>query len=76
MFASLLGILGSALSIWDNKEKRKYIDKMLQLKKDYYEEFNKPLAVRSDAVLDNLEFELRNLADAVAADIGKQNAPN
>ena len=74
MVAALFSILNSALSIWANKEKTKYQDRLLSLKRDYYAEYNKPLSERSDAVLDNLEFELRLLSDAVAANLGKQDA--
>lgn len=68
-FTALLGIIDAALQIWESKEKTKYIDKRMQLEKDYYAEFNKPHETRSSAVLDNLEFELRVLAQTIASDI-------
>lgn len=74
MFAALAKALGAGLSIWESKEKNKYRDKLLSLKKAYYEEFNKPESVRSDAVLDNLEFELRILAESFASSVGESNA--
>jgi hypothetical protein len=64
MFEALANTLASAFSIWDHKEKTKYIDTLMGLKKDYYEEYNKDSAHRSDAVLDRLEFELRVLSAA------------
>lgn len=69
--SSILAIIAAALSIWESKEKRKYQDEKLSIEKAYYEEQNKPPEIRSDAVLDNLEFRLRILASALAADIGK-----
>jgi hypothetical protein len=68
-FGSLLGIIEAALSIWESKLRQKYIDKVEELKRDYYVESNKPIAERSDAVLDNLEAELRITAASLAADI-------
>jgi hypothetical protein len=71
MWTALAQTLASALSIWDHKEKNKYIDKLISLKKDYNAEFNKSPANRSDAVLDNLEFELRLLCSGFVASAGK-----
>ncbi len=77
MFLALVGVLEAALRLWDDKEKHKYQDKLLALKKAYYEEYNKNPERRSDAVLDNLDFELRILSSGfVSASIGKQNAAN
>lgn len=61
MAADILLILGTALSIWDHKEKNKYLDKYLALKEQYHQEFNKPDDSRSDSLLDNLEYQLRLL---------------
>lgn len=62
MFELILGLLEVGLQLWLEKEKNKYTDRMLDLKRRYYEEFNKPDNVRSNAILDNVEFELRQLA--------------
>jgi len=72
--ASIFGIIEALLSIWEHKEKDKYNAKVKQLKADYYAEINKPDDKRSDAVLDNLLFELRITADALAAQVRIQNA--
>lgn len=69
MFALILGIVEAALSIWSSKLKQKYIDKVENLKRDYYAEINKPREQQSDAVLDNLEFELRLATASLAADM-------
>lgn len=68
-FASLLGIISAVLDLVVLKEKRKYIDEKLAIEKAYYDEQNKPPELRSDAVLDTLEFRLRILAAALAADL-------
>ena len=70
MFPIILQILSAALSIWASKEKTKYIDRLVELKTEYFREINKPEADRSDAVLDNLEFQLRTLALAFSAEVG------
>jgi hypothetical protein len=74
MVDSVLKLLGAALSIWDSKEKVKYIAQKEQLEKDWYAEYNKDLAERSDAVLDNIRFQLCELSDLVAAQIGASRA--
>lgn len=70
---ALFNILASALSIWDSKEKTKYIDEKIRLEKRFYEEYNKDLAIRSDAVLDDVQLQLRILCNNVAAAIGAKN---
>lgn len=69
MFLAILGIVEAALSIWASKLRQKYIDKVESIKRAYYAEMNKPAVDRSDAVLDNLLFELRITAASLAADI-------
>ncbi len=76
MFASFLKALASGLSLWESKEARKYVDRLEKIKREYYEEINKPDQERSDAVLDNLEFELRLLSDSFSTSVGESNAKN
>lgn len=76
MVGAVLAILGSALSIWDSKEKTKYVDRVLFLKKEWYEEINKPENDRDDSVLDHIEWELNLLCHTVASLIGAQNSPS
>lgn len=71
MLEILFKVLGAGLSIWDSKEKTKYTDQLIQLKKDFYEEFNKGPGHRSNAVLDNIERELLILAEVFASSAGK-----
>lgn len=76
MFDLLLRVLEKALGLETSLESRKYQDKFIRLKGDYYEEFNKDLAIRSDAVLDNIRRELCDLADSFSASPGKPVTPN
>lgn len=74
MFTVILGILEAGLSLWANKEKHKYVDKLIALKKEYYAEINKPYEQRNNAALDGIEFELRILAVAFASDVSREKA--
>lgn len=71
MIESLIAVLGTGLKLWESKESRKYIDKLIKLKREYYEESN--LERPDMAKLDNLKFELRLLSQAFAAEAGKPN---
>ena len=76
MIDSLFKALAAGLSIWESKEKTKYVDQLMSLKKDYYAEWNKDPAIRSDAVLDDIKLKLRILCDAFSTGvIGKDSAP-
>lgn len=72
MFEALAQALAAGLQLWKSAESRKYVDKLMALRKAYHEEFNKDDDHRSDAVLSNIEWELRNLAVAFSATVGKQ----
>lgn len=74
MIDSIFKLLGAGLSLWDTKEKTKYQDKFIKLKKDWYEEYNKADNERSDAVLDNILFELNLLCNSFAAQVGNENS--
>lgn len=76
MFEVLFNVLNAGLILWSNKEKRKYIDELMHLKEQFYEEYNKPITSRSDAILDHIDFKLRVLGTAFAADVGKSNSPD
>lgn len=72
---ALFELAGAALSIWKSKEARKYLDEKIKLEKDFYEEYNKPIGKRSDAVLDNIDRELRILCSNLSSAIGASNTP-
>ena len=66
---AILQIIGAILSIIEMKNRRKYIDRKLELEKTWYEEYNKPRAERNNAILDTTEFEIVALARTIAADL-------
>lgn len=72
MFLALLETLSAGLSLWEHKEKNKYVDAVIELKRKWYEEYSKDPADRNHNVLDNLDVELRIIAAAFAAAVGKQ----
>jgi len=74
MVPAIIQLVDVILDIVKIKIERKYIDQYLELKRAWYEETNKADAVRSDAVLDNLKFELRVVSEAIAADARAKNA--
>lgn len=74
MFETLAAALLTGLSLWEHKEKTKLADKVIELKRLRYEEQNKSEDLRSDAVLDNLEFELRLAAHAFYSLVREQNS--
>lgn len=67
MVSSIFGLLGSVFTIWEHKEKNKYKEKYMRLEREYYEESKKENP--SDAVLDNIEFELLLLVDSLGSEI-------
>ena len=66
--------LGAGLSIWEHKEKNRYKKKFLDLKQEYYNEYNKPDQERDDAVLDNIRHELHSLVEVFSSEIGKKDS--
>lgn len=75
MFEALAKALEIGLQLWLNQEKTQYADKLVSLRSQWHAEYNKPDDIRSDAVLDNLEFELRQFAVTFAAAVGKPDSP-
>lgn len=73
---SIFSALGSGLKLWSSVESRKYIDKYLKLRKDYYDETNKPESEQDFAVIDNIEFELKLLCDSFGSSVGAPEAKN
>lgn len=76
MFEKLLDVFLAGLTLWSDKEKTKYQDRVIEIKTAFREELNKPDGERDDSVLDNLESELRILADSFVAQIGKSGPGN
>lgn len=74
MVSLVLGVLEQGLRLWNSHESTKYLDKLIKLKKDWYEEYNKPLDQRSDNRLDDIEFELRILAESFVQAAGAKDS--
>ena len=67
MTEALFGIVKSLLGIWEHKEKTKYLDKVIKIEKEYYEESNKP---NPDMfILNDLEFRLLNIRKNIGSKI-------
>lgn len=71
MAEALILILKHALGIYETKQARKYLDRVVKLEKLRYEESNRPRVDR--AVIDNIDAELRIIAESTAS-FGKPNA--
>ena len=74
MIESVFDALFAGLSLWGTKEGRKYLDKVIKLKKEWYDEFNKKKP--DDAVLDYIILELRHISSTFASQVGAENAKN
>lgn len=72
----VLQILGAGISLLNEKEKHKYVDKYLDLKKRYNEEINRPENEYSDDFVARVELELLDLGRAFAISVGQPSAPN
>ena len=72
MIASILAIIGAILSIVEINLRRKYIDQYLNLQKAYHDAINQTPQKWDDSVLDDIEFQLRVLARAIASDVASQ----
>lgn len=57
-------IIEQGLKLWNTKDGRKYLDQMIKLKKEYYEELDRP--DRSDLALDNILQQLRIIGETFA----------
>lgn len=71
---TVLKLLGSALSIWESHQKNQFIKKYMDLKTEFYNEKNKDKV--NHASLDNLEFQLQLLVDAVSSEIARSKTEN
>jgi len=68
----ILGVLKEALHLWNAKESNKYLERVLKLEKDYYEELSKPEDDRSQLHLDQCLLELRTIAKNFIKYAGKK----
>lgn len=67
----ILSLADTGLKLWQQKDARKYIDQLIELKQEYYNEINKPEEDRDHARLDRVEFRLNILCIAFASAAGK-----
>lgn len=74
MITLLFGVLEQGLKLWNSKEGRKYLDRVIKLKKEWHEEYIKSLDVRSDDKLDGIEYELRVLSESFVQAAGAPDA--
>ena len=59
-----LGVLKEGLKLWNQKEASKYIDRVIKLEKEYYDELSRPEDDRSQLYLDERLRELSTIAKA------------
>lgn len=72
LFTLLLPVLEQGLALWNSKEKSKYIDRIVKLKKRRLDAYNS--SPRRHDIIDDCDDELRILAESFAASPGKPNA--
>jgi hypothetical protein len=58
----VLSILKEGLKLSNTIIDRKYLDRVIDLEKEFYEELAKPDDERSDLALDNIMLELKTIA--------------
>jgi hypothetical protein len=71
MVELILGVLEQGLKLWNSHESTKYLDKLIKLKKEWYETYNAPK--RDHNKLDDIERELRILAESFIQASGAKN---
>jgi len=72
MLELLLQSLSSGLSLWEHKDAQKYLKRVMELQEELYYEYNKG---RPDhAVLDNIQFELRNITKSFSSQVAPKNS--
>lgn len=76
MIPTIFALLEAGLSLWNTKEKQKYIDKYLRLKEEWFHEYNKPDHEIDDNVLSNIEWELKLLCNAFSSSVRVPDSKN
>lgn len=74
MIETILKLIGSGVEFLHTREKRKYQDQYLKLRREYYEEANKPYHEVDDARLSYIKHELKLLGSIVADELKGQAA--
>ena len=66
-----LGVLKEGLTLWNNREATKYLEKVMKLEKEWHEEMAKHPDDRSDLKIDSIMLELTILAQSFVRLPGK-----
>lgn len=69
MIKSILTLLGSTLSIWENKEAKKYLELMYKLEKEYDDENDKDKPDHN--VLDTTSRSIMRVSNLVSFEINR-----
>lgn len=67
----LFSVLLSGLKLWESKESRKYIDKVIELRTNWLTEYSKPRGERDNETLDEIETQLF-LISKVFSEVGEK----
>jgi hypothetical protein len=59
----ILGILKEGLKLWNAKESNKYIDQVIKLEKEYYDELSKSEDDRSQLTMDKCLHDIATIAE-------------
>lgn len=74
MVKLLLGVLEQSLKAWNSHESTKYLDQLIDIKADWYEEYKKLPSARDHNRMVELESELRILSESfISAAQGKNS---
>jgi hypothetical protein len=71
-----LGVLKEGLKLWNDRQATKYLDRIIQLEKDYYEELNKPDEDQSDYKLDSIMLEFKVISQSFLHYPSKRGNPD
>jgi hypothetical protein len=71
-----LELLGEREKNYPQKQRAAFTQRLSRIKKEWYAEYNRDPATRSDAVLDKLQFELCQYLSDFATIVGTKNIPH
>lgn len=60
----LLGVLVEGLKLLNTKEANKYLNKIIQLRQEWLEEYSKPRSKRDNSELDDMESQIYLISKA------------
>jgi hypothetical protein len=63
-FALALGVLKEGLILWNTKESTKYLDRIIKLEKEYYEELSRSEDDRSQLALDKCMLDITTIGES------------